>query len=90
MVQDLDEATLLYRRYLGMEPRFSEDLTRYGLKSAVLPVGRGTFVDLLQPIAAESAAARYLARLGTELLAARGRRRATGVGIDNRPNRWLD
>ena len=23
LVQNLDEATLLYRRYLGMEPRFS-------------------------------------------------------------------
>ena len=60
MVQDLDEATDLYRRlllrrpeplrsqergpasrprHLGMESCFSEDLSRYGLKNAVLPAG---------------------------------------------------
>ena len=66
LVQDLEEARGLYRRYLlpGMESCFSEDLTRYGLKNAVLPAGRGTFVELLQPVTADSAAARYLARPG--------------------------
>ena len=64
LVQDLDEAKDLYRRYLGMESCFSEDLTRYGLKNAVLPAGRGTFVELLQTVTADSAAARYLARRG--------------------------
>ena len=64
LVQDLEEARGLYRRYLGMESCFSEDLSRYGLKNAVLPAGRGTFVELLQPITGESAASLYLARRG--------------------------
>ena len=64
LVKDLEDAKGLYRRYLGMESCHSEDLTRYGLKNAVLPAGGGTFVELLQPTSEDSSAARYLARRG--------------------------
>ena len=64
LVPDLEAARGLYRRYLGMEPCFSEDLSYYGLRNAVMPAGRGTFVELLQPTRDGSSAARYLARRG--------------------------
>ena len=65
LVNDLENAKDLYRRYLGMETCHSEDLSRYGLQNAVLPAGNGTFVELLQPTAGDtSSAARYLERRG--------------------------
>ena len=64
LVPDLEAARGLYRRYLNMEPCFSEDLSYYGVRNAVMPAGKGTFVELLQPIRDDSSAARYLARRG--------------------------
>ena len=64
LVKDLEAAKDLYRSYLGMENCHSEDLTRYGLKNAVLPAGNGTFIELLQPVTGDSSAARYLERRG--------------------------
>ena len=58
LVKDLDDGKELYRRHLGMETCHSEELTSYGLKNAVLPAGNGTFIELLQPTSADSAAAR--------------------------------
>jgi len=64
LVNDLEDAKNLYRRYLGMETCHSEDLSRYGLQNAVLPAGNGTFIELLQPTTQDSSAARYLERRG--------------------------
>ena len=64
LVPDLEAARGLYRRYLNMEPCFSEDLSYYGVRNAVMPAGRGTFVELIQPIRDDSPAARYLTRRG--------------------------
>ena len=52
MVRDLEEGRELYRRTLGMESCFSEDLSQYGLTNLVLPAGVGTFVELPQPTSA--------------------------------------
>jgi len=64
LVKDLEDGKDLYRRYLGMETCHSEDLSRYGLRNAVLPAGNGTFIELLQPANGGSSAARYLERRG--------------------------
>ena len=64
LVKDLEDGKDLYRRYLGMETCHSEDLSRYGLRNAVLPAGNGTFIELLQPTNGGSSAARYLERRG--------------------------
>ena len=64
LVKDLEDGKELYRRHLGMETCHSEDLSRYGLRNAVLPAGNGTFVELLQPTSGDSSAARYLERRG--------------------------
>ena len=64
LVKDLEDGKELYRRHLGMETCHSEDLSRYGLRNAVLPAGNGTFIELLQPTSGDSSAARYLERRG--------------------------
>ena len=64
MVRDLKEGHDLYRRTLGMESCFSEDLSQFGLKNLVLPAGEGTFVELLQPTDADTPGGRFLERRG--------------------------
>ena len=63
-VRDLDEGLDLYRRILGMEPCHAGELPAYGLNNLVLPAGKGTFIELLQPTTSDSAAARFLERRG--------------------------
>ena len=64
LVHDLEEGRELYRRVLGMEACHSEELSEYGLRSLVFPAGNGTFLELLQPTAANTPAGRYLRRRG--------------------------
>ena len=64
LVDDLNGAANLYREVLGMEPSVSGELPQYGLANMVLPAGGGTFVELLQPTAPDSAGGRFLARRG--------------------------
>ena len=64
LVKDLEDGKDLYRRYLRMETCHSEDLSRYGLRNAVLPAGNGTFIELLQPTTGGTSAASYLERRG--------------------------
>jgi methylmalonyl-CoA/ethylmalonyl-CoA epimerase len=64
LVKDLSEGQQLYQHVLGMEPCYAQELPQYGLSSLVLPAGAETFVELLQPTSADSAAARFLSRRG--------------------------
>ena len=64
MVQNLPEAIDLYGRILGMEPSRTGTLPQFGLDNAVLPAGKGTFVELLAPNDDTSAGARFLQRRG--------------------------
>ncbi len=64
LVRDLEEGRELYRRVLGMEPCHSEELSGYGLRRLVFPAGNGTFLELLQPTSADTAAGRFLERRG--------------------------
>ena len=64
LVNDIQDASQLYRRVLGLEPSSSQELQEYGLTSQVLPAGGGTFIELLQPTTDDSSAARYLHRRG--------------------------
>ncbi|MFP6634929.1 MAG: VOC family protein, partial [Dehalococcoidia bacterium] len=64
LVRDLSEAAELYRKTLGATPSHTGILPQYGLDNMVLPVGDGTFIELLQPTSADSSAARYLERRG--------------------------
>ena len=64
LVDDLPGAARLYRDVLGMEPSTSGELAQYSLTNMVLPAGRETFVELLQPTSPDSAGGRFLARRG--------------------------
>jgi catechol 2,3-dioxygenase-like lactoylglutathione lyase family enzyme len=64
LVRDLEEAGQLYQRVLGMAPCHRGELPQYGLANLVLPAGRDTFIELLQPTAPDSPAARFLNRRG--------------------------
>ncbi|PKB78384.1 MAG: hypothetical protein BZY88_18625 [SAR202 cluster bacterium Io17-Chloro-G9] len=64
LVRDLGEAGKLYERTLGMKPCHSQELPQFGLTNLLLPAGNGTFVELLEPTSADSAAARFLERRG--------------------------
>ena len=64
LVRDLSEAAELYRKTLGATPSHTGILPQYGLDNMVLPVGDGTFIELLRPTSADSSAARYLERRG--------------------------
>jgi len=64
LVRDLSEAAELYRKTLGATPCHTGELPQYGLVNMVLPVGDGTFIELLQPTSPDSNAARYLERRG--------------------------
>ncbi|MCH7606493.1 MAG: VOC family protein, partial [Chloroflexi bacterium] len=64
LANDIQDASRLYQRVLGLEPSSSQDLPEYGLTSQALPTGGGTFIELLEPTAGDSAATRYLHRRG--------------------------
>ncbi|MDP6550004.1 MAG: VOC family protein [Dehalococcoidia bacterium] len=64
MVNDLEEGRELYQRALGLEVCESHDLPQYGLTNMVMPAGKGTFVELLQPTSADSSGARFLKKRG--------------------------
>lgn len=65
-VHDLDEAVGAYRSRYGIEPLYREVVESQGVEEAMLPVG-GSFVQLLQPLAADTAVGRFLAGHGEGL-----------------------
>ena len=62
-VEDLDESIALYRDRLGMREQHRETVEEFGVEAALLEIG-GAHVELLTPVAADSAVARFLERSG--------------------------
>ncbi len=62
-VHDLDEAIAQYRSRYGVAPLYRETVVAQGVEEAMLPVG-GSFVQLLQPLSADSPVGRFLERNG--------------------------
>jgi methylmalonyl-CoA/ethylmalonyl-CoA epimerase len=65
-VEDLDDALELYTERLGMRVQHRETLEDQGVEAVLLGVGPG-HVELLQPLGADSAVGRFLARSGPGL-----------------------
>jgi len=63
MVRDLEEAVERWRAMLGLEVCARHTLEPYGLVNAILPM-QDTFLELLQPVRADSAGARFLEQRG--------------------------
>ena len=65
-VDDLDEAIAGYRYRYRVEPLYRETVESQGVEEAMIPVG-GSFIQLLQPLSAESPVGRFLSRNGEGL-----------------------
>lgn len=65
-VHRLDEAVAAYRSRYGIEPLYREVVESQGVEEAMLPLG-GSFVQLLQPLAPDTAVGRFLANNGEGL-----------------------
>lgn len=62
-VRDLDQALDEYRRRYGIEPLYREVVEDQGVEEAMLAVG-GSFVQLLEPLDADTPVGRFLERRG--------------------------
>jgi methylmalonyl-CoA epimerase len=65
-VEDLDATIDSYRSRYGVEPLHRERVESQGVEEAMIPVG-GSFVQLLQPLTADSPVGRFLAKHGEGL-----------------------
>jgi methylmalonyl-CoA epimerase len=65
-VEDIDAALALYRDALGMPLVHRETVESQGVDAALLDVGDG-HIELLQPLAADTAVGKFLARRGPGL-----------------------
>ncbi len=65
-VEDLDEAVTLYTERLGMPVEHRETVEDQGVEAILLGVGE-SHVELLRPLAADSAVGRFLDRNGPGL-----------------------
>ena len=59
----IDEGLAIWRDALGLEPQATEEVAEQGVKVCMLPVG-DTHVELLEPLSAESAVGKFLAKRG--------------------------
>ncbi|HKS09589.1 MAG TPA: methylmalonyl-CoA epimerase [Pyrinomonadaceae bacterium] len=59
----IDEGLAVWRDALGFTPDAAEEVTEQGVKVCMLPVG-DTHVELLEPLSAESAVGKFLAKRG--------------------------
>jgi methylmalonyl-CoA epimerase len=57
------EGLAIWRDALGFEPDSTEDVAEQGVRVCMLPVG-DTHVELLEPLSAESAVGKFLAKRG--------------------------
>jgi methylmalonyl-CoA/ethylmalonyl-CoA epimerase len=65
-VEDLEEAIELYTKGLGMPLQHRETVDEQGVEAALVGVG-GSHVELLRPLAPETAVGRFLQRNGPGL-----------------------
>jgi len=98
-VEDLDAAIELYERTFGMPLAHREVVESFGVEAVLLDVGE-SHVELLKPVSADSAIARFLERNGPglhhvayatdDIEAALERCRAAGLRlIDEQPRRGI-
>jgi methylmalonyl-CoA/ethylmalonyl-CoA epimerase len=59
----IDEGLAVWRDALGFTPDATEEVAEQGVKVCMLPVG-DTHVELLEPLSAESAVGKFLAKRG--------------------------
>jgi methylmalonyl-CoA/ethylmalonyl-CoA epimerase len=65
-VEDIDEAVTLYRDRLGMREQHRETVEQQGVDAVLLEIGEG-HVELISPLAADTAVGKFLERHGPGL-----------------------
>jgi len=63
-VKNLDEALQLYYNLLGVKPSKIETIPQQGVKAALLPIGDGGEIELLEPIDPNGGVAKFLETRG--------------------------
>lgn len=63
-VKNLDEALETYEKLFGLKPEKIEDVTDQKVKAAILPIGNGSEIELIQPVDNESGVAKFLEKKG--------------------------
>lgn len=63
-VKNLDEALSAYEKIFGLKPEKIEDVPEQGVKAALIPIGEGSEIELIQPINTESGVAKFLEKKG--------------------------
>src|SRR4030043_2223632 len=63
-VKNLDEALKLYDNLFGAKPSKIETIPQQGVKAALLPMGEGGEIELLEPIDPEGGIAKFLENRG--------------------------
>ncbi len=62
-VHDLDRSVNKYRAKYGITPLYREIVSSQGVEEAMIPLG-GSFIQLLQPLGADTPVGRFLSRRG--------------------------
>ena len=63
-VKNLDEALSTYEKIFGLKPEKIEDIPEQGVKAALIPIGEGSEIELIQPVNTESGVAKFLEKKG--------------------------
>jgi methylmalonyl-CoA epimerase len=63
-VRNLDEALQLYDKLFGARPSKIETIPQQGVKAALLPMGQGSEIELLEPIDTQSGVAKFIESRG--------------------------
>jgi methylmalonyl-CoA epimerase len=63
-VKNLDAALQLYNDLFGIKPSKIETIPQQGVKAALLPVGEGDEIELLEPIDPQSGVAKFIESRG--------------------------
>src|SRR4030042_1279004 len=64
VVKNLDEALKLYDNLFGVKPSKIETIPQQGVKAALLPIGEGAEIELLEPIDPQGGIAKFLKNRG--------------------------
>jgi methylmalonyl-CoA/ethylmalonyl-CoA epimerase len=64
VVRNLDESLQLYSNLFGAKPSKIEILPQQGVKAALLPIGEGGEIELLEPIDPQGSVAKFLESRG--------------------------